>query len=119
MGVRMLPMKLWRPRFSIRTLTIFVTLVCAYFGAWEATKKYGVDKKPEFPVREQLFIESHSPAPLLVSTHVMESVPPVPETAQKIAPSSGWHEVRMVESRKYYLWLFGPRLKLPFEAEVR
>jgi hypothetical protein len=28
-----------RPRFSIRTLAIVVTLVCAYFGAWEATKK--------------------------------------------------------------------------------
>jgi hypothetical protein len=28
-----------RPRFSVRTLAIFVTLVCAYFGVWEATKK--------------------------------------------------------------------------------
>jgi hypothetical protein len=28
-----------RPRFSLRTLAILVTLVCAYFGAWEATKR--------------------------------------------------------------------------------
>ena len=28
-----------RPRFSLRTLAILVTLICAYFAAWEATKK--------------------------------------------------------------------------------
>ena len=27
----------FRPRFSVRTLAIFVTLVCAYFGAWEGS----------------------------------------------------------------------------------
>lgn len=27
----------FRPRFSLRTLAILVTLACAYFGAWEAT----------------------------------------------------------------------------------
>jgi hypothetical protein len=35
----------FRPRFSIRTLAIFVTVVCAYFGAWEATKRYGIEKR--------------------------------------------------------------------------
>src|SRR5687768_10747363 len=29
-------------RFSLRTLAIFVTLFCVYFGAWEATKSRGV-----------------------------------------------------------------------------
>lgn len=28
----------FRPRFSVRTLAIFLTLVCAYFAAWEATR---------------------------------------------------------------------------------
>ena len=32
--------RIWRPRFSVRTLAIFVTLVCVYLGAWAATKKY-------------------------------------------------------------------------------
>jgi hypothetical protein len=27
----------FRPRFTVRTLAIVVTLACAYFGAWEAT----------------------------------------------------------------------------------
>ena len=35
----------FRPRFSLRTLAIVVTLVCAYFGAWEATKKYGIRRE--------------------------------------------------------------------------
>src|SRR5688572_21586126 len=40
---RNLPLKMKiRPRFTVRTLAIFVTLVCAYFGALEATKRYGV-----------------------------------------------------------------------------
>lgn len=34
--------KRFRPRFSIRTLIIFVTLVCCYLGLWEATKTWGV-----------------------------------------------------------------------------
>jgi hypothetical protein len=38
-----------RYRFSVRTLAIVVTLVCAYLGAWEATKKWGVASKAYIP----------------------------------------------------------------------
>jgi hypothetical protein len=31
-----------RRRFSLRSLAIVVTLICAYFAAWEATKRYGL-----------------------------------------------------------------------------
>src|SRR5687767_14321213 len=31
----------FRPRFSVRTLVIFVTLICAYLGTWEATRRHG------------------------------------------------------------------------------
>ena len=37
--------KRWRPRFSVRTLLILVTLVCAYFGAWQITSRYGIKDK--------------------------------------------------------------------------
>ena len=40
--------KRWRPRFSLRTLVLFVTLVGVYFGAWEATKKFGVPAVSSF-----------------------------------------------------------------------
>ena len=33
--------RLWRPRFSLKTLAIVVTLACVYFGTWEATKEWG------------------------------------------------------------------------------
>ncbi|MBP89528.1 MAG: hypothetical protein CMJ64_22935 [Planctomycetaceae bacterium] len=29
--------KRWRPRFSVRTLAIVVTVVCAYLACWEMT----------------------------------------------------------------------------------
>src|SRR5262245_2214764 len=32
----------WVPRFSLRTLTIVVMLVCAYVGAWTSTTKRGI-----------------------------------------------------------------------------
>src|SRR5687768_8900598 len=30
----------FRPRFSLRTLAIFVALACAYFASWGPTKRY-------------------------------------------------------------------------------
>jgi hypothetical protein len=35
----MISMKRFSPRFSIRTLAIFLTLVCVYFGAWKETER--------------------------------------------------------------------------------
>jgi hypothetical protein len=90
----------FRPRFSVRTLAVVVTLVCAYFGAWAATKRYGVPAVPaKFPVEEDTgIIAAGSPTPCLV-----------------------WRdEFRMKEGglrRKYYLWLFGPTVKLPFDSK--
>ena len=34
--------KRWRPRFSVRTLVIVVTLVCCYAACWGPTKRHGV-----------------------------------------------------------------------------
>jgi hypothetical protein len=33
-----------RPRFSVQTLLILVTLVGLYFGCWEITKRWGVTR---------------------------------------------------------------------------
>src|SRR5262245_14956452 len=56
----------WRPRFSLRTLAIVMSLVCAYFGAWEATKRYGVPKTPFYTDPVGVFSAS-SPLPFIVS----------------------------------------------------
>jgi hypothetical protein len=58
------------PRFSLRSLALVVTLACAYFGAWEATKRHGIPavKNQEAkltPWHDQM--EYFSPMPFLVS----------------------------------------------------
>jgi hypothetical protein len=35
--------KRWRPRFSVRTLVVVVTLVCCYAACWGPTKRQGVE----------------------------------------------------------------------------
>ena len=102
----------FRPRFSIRTLAIFVTVVCAYFGTWEATKRavksqlsheyYSMDGTRKLSEHElqsgskmSLSFWSRSPAPLVISRDVLTG---------GTAP------------RRYYLWLFGPEFKLPIES---
>jgi len=34
--------KRWRPRFSLRTLVVLITLVCCYAACWGPTKTKGV-----------------------------------------------------------------------------
>lgn len=88
-----------RPRFSVRTLAIFMTLVCCYFGALEAAKKYGCNVPMQVEIDGELltlvhthFNFEHSPAPLVV------------------------YQDGHFEDGTYYLWLFGPKIKLPFES---
>ncbi len=92
------------PRFSVRTLAIVVTLVCVYLGAWEATKRYGLTNERHemspLPVREM------SPLPLIIiQTGWFEG----PRTTL-YDPYGEWSH-----RRRFYLWLFGPKIKLPFE----
>ncbi len=104
----------FRPRFSVRTLAIFVTLVCAYFGAWEATKRYGVPPKAkenslvvgEVNRTVVNVIDGSSPMPLIVRQSEIEVGHPFEFVYSKTEPSD-----------KYYLWLFGPKIKLPFESD--
>jgi len=92
------------PRFSLRTLAIVVTLVCAYFAAWPPTKKYGVPfhtwKTPTTPKGDAWIINADSPAPLIVQQDV------------EIYETSATN----VYKREYYLWLAILKIKLPFVA---
>jgi hypothetical protein len=99
--------RIWRPRFSVRTLAIFVTLVCAYFGAWEATKRHGIKQGGGHmllsidPIEFGSIASADSPYPLIVAYN--ESINQRPVTSKN--------------RRRYYVWLFGPEIKLPFESE--
>src|SRR5689334_9886166 len=100
--------KSWRPRFSVRTLAIVVTLACVYFGLWtltqrEAARQYSiaVDKTTRFFDDENstlAIMNSRSPLPLLISRDEVRFERPG------------------LYPRCYYLWLFGPMVKLPLES---
>lgn len=98
----------FRPRFSIRTLGIFVTLVCAYFGTWEVTKKFGVPKTP---------IKVDSDGGMIV-----DAGSTIPFVIWQDETDNGFIGVnRLVfinPKRCFYIWVFGARIKLPFEFDV-
>lgn len=86
------PSRHWRYRFSIRTLLVAVTLVCCYFGGWEATKRYAVG-----PLQ-------NSTVPFVVyDVFVVHDL------------KSGSFVYRQ---RVYYLWTFGPKIRL-FETTFK
>jgi hypothetical protein len=88
-------MKRFRLRFLVRRLAIFVMLVCAYLAVWEVTKKWGVGIPGPFSVTH-----AYSPLPLVIAEE---------ERQHFFADGVGG-------PRKHYLWLFGPRFKLPFDS---
>ncbi len=50
--------KRWRPRFSVRTLVILVTLVCCYAACWGPTKTRGVEDVPRRAFRGTIGLSS-------------------------------------------------------------
>jgi len=93
--------KRFRPKFSVRTLVIVVTLICCYAACWGPTKTRGVQDVihyldqgtiPQFHMTRIVWGESGT-TPLLVGVNVNET-------------------------RYYYLWLFGGIVKLPFEGRA-
>ena len=99
----------FRPTFSVRTLAIFVTLACAYFGAWEATKKYGQPRLSETLVNRMASFSGsffmRTPAPFLIAAD--EHDPAVSRLyGNKVEPYV----------RRYYFWFFGLIVQLPPET---
>ena len=89
-----------------------LTLVCAYFGLWEATKTRDIedviqhvnaDISPGLAELLRPFRDVSATMPLLVGIH----------------ESNEWSgPVRIPKTRHYYFWFFGYVAKLPYEREV-
>jgi hypothetical protein len=94
-------MRIWRPRFSVRTLAIFVTLVCVYFAAWGTTKRYA---SLRVATCTDGIMETGSSFPLVIWKNEVE--------ARQLA-----NGFTILRPRRFYLWVFGPEFKLPFELE--
>ena len=86
--------KRWRPRLSVRTLVILVTLVCCYFGLWEATKRQGTKDVVEFI---QIPYSAEPIAPLLFRHRAT--------LTHSYRPSTKLWQVTDVTT--YYFWCFG------------
>jgi hypothetical protein len=118
--------KRWRPRFSVRTLVIVVTLVCSYAACWGPTKRQGVEdvakclvSKRHIPsgadpgfveqakrsFREYILAHASPHAPMVIVIDDESMV------IDGIDPRESWH-------RYYYFWFFGYVAKLPFEREI-
>jgi hypothetical protein len=81
------------PQFSLRTLAVFVLILSAYFGAWEATKLRGV---PHFPSDAHVVC----PAPFIVQ---------VDELAHE---QDDQYVIHLFDQRSFHFWFFGIRAKL-------
>ncbi len=95
--------KRWRPRFSVRTLVILVTLVCCYAACWGPTKTWGVHDMNrnakgrlanDWPIPDDLNIKAI--APLFLGM-------------EEFTPTRG-------PRRSYYFWFFGYKYRLPFDG---
>lgn len=99
-----------RFRFSIRTLAIVVSLVCAYVGSWPLTAKYGVPQQipqvPRWATKKVYLFNADSPAPLIIRQDVV--VFEYPATIQGLKATDF--------KRQYYLWLGVTKIRLPYES---
>jgi len=98
--------KRWRPRFSIRSLVVVVTLAATYFACWDATKRYGVDQVEDHCSaigdtaiidQAKIVVDGGSPIPLVVQFETFSS------------RDSYCH---------YYFWFFGYVAKLPYDRDI-
>lgn len=88
----------WRPKFSVRTLVVVVTLLCCYAACWGPTKRWGVDDvvyRGWLP--NDVSVNASAVAPLIVAEDFIEQA--------KI-------------TRGYYLWFFGYVVELPHGREL-
>jgi hypothetical protein len=99
----------FRPHFSVRTMAIFVTLVCAYFACWEATKRHakklGGLKSQISDELQVKIVRASSSAPLVIREELGWSYWPRGIGEGGVFPD---------RSVRYSVWLFGPKFAIPF-----
>jgi hypothetical protein len=97
-----------RPRFSLRTLGIVVTLVCAYLATWQATKKYGIANVIKtFDISEDVLF---TPVPFIIHERSLTSVSAGDSSPYgKIVWRDGW-------KHRTFLWC-GFIYQIPYEYD--
>ena len=106
--------KRWRPRFSVRTLPIVVTLVSVYFGCWVPTRSRGVADAVRYALRPGEVRVSGMPSTgvLYIPEGNAAATLPLLVVFDKI-------DFGVIVRRRYYFWFFGYVAKLPFETSLQ
>ncbi len=103
--------KPWRPRLSVRTLVILVTLVCVYLACWGPTKDRGVNDVARFVCRDIGFDLAPEYSDSNIWARQMFDAGAFPPLVVGISQSNP-------RIRHYYFWFFGYVAKLPYERDV-
>ncbi|HUG71763.1 MAG TPA: hypothetical protein VMM76_28725 [Pirellulaceae bacterium] len=104
--------KRWRPRFSVRTLAIVVTLVCAYAACWGPTEKRGVRDVSRLAFLGTTGLSSGNAEVDAGLAEFFSASPALP-----LVVGIDW-EFDLPPTRHYYFWFFGYVAKLPYEREL-
>jgi hypothetical protein len=101
-----------RPRISIRTSAILLTLMCCYAACWSPTKRRGVEDVVSSIDDNMHWVANEvSVAPLLVRADRVEHAPHV--------LLASLDECAFTWNRRYYFWFFGYVVELPFGQKVK
>ena len=79
----------WHLQFSIRAMLLVFALVSICFGLWRATARYAEHE------RESQLVDTYSIAPCVIYRDKYDE-----------------------GKRRYYLWLFGPTVALPYSEQL-
>jgi len=107
-------MKGWRPTFSLKTLSIVVTMVCCYVACWGPTKSQGEEDvfRYEFGITDE---DSLGTEWIRSTSDTKAAIPLVVEVdSGELALWSTTNPPR----RHFYFWFFGYVTKLPFELDA-
>ena len=97
--------KRWRPRFSVRTLVVVVTLVCLYLAGRIPTERQGLDDVHRYVAArpgQNWPRNASTPFPLIVG---------IDDMTISANTSLRQFDVR----RRYYFWFFGLVIPLPYD----
>src|SRR5262245_13817229 len=116
---RQISLRSFRPRFSLRTLAILVTLVCAYFGAWEVTKRHATNMVGQRDQTNDEALEWRVRNASAILPFVICHDDIVYSSRRHDDEFRGHTEYEYSYPRRYSLWFFGPSFDLPIENDWR
>lgn len=85
------------PRISLRAVVVVIAVLCAYLACWTPTKRYAKSFDPRIEIKPVL--------PLVVSIRGLRNVSLIPPPTSRVAYT------------RYYLWLFGTVIRIPYESD--